>query len=300
MYAALGRLETAAANALQPLAFLAQVLFARFVSGRKQVLVLACEDGRETTGFFDQLAVLLGLLEYFEKWGGAFAGVRVDYADRGLYFDPAVGANSWEYHFQPIDPGQVSGAVERKIDVRLEDSFATRGENMPRLRAFELISAHIRVKPHVREKVEAFAIANFGQCSVIGVHYRGTDKWKEARRVPYEEVSAATRDAIRGFGTDDYRLFVASDEQAFVDYMENAFPGRVRSWETRRSRDLNGPDSEPIDARMEDNYKKGEDAVVDCILLSRCHLLIRTQSCLGLFSGYFNPSVPVTLLNQYY
>jgi hypothetical protein len=136
---------------------------------------------------------------------------------------------------------------------------------------------------------------HFGNFHVIGIHFRGTDKCGEAPRVPYEEVCAAVRTAIGVVGTEDWRLFVASDEQAFVDYMEDAFPDMVFSWETRRS-----TDGCPIDLRMEDNYKKGEDAVMDCLLLSRCHQLIRTASDLSLCSTYFNPDIPVVLLNEEY
>lgn len=88
---------------------------------------------------------------------------------------------------------------------------------------------------------------------------------------------------------------MASDEQAFVDFMASAFPGRVIAWETRRSVDL-----EPIDFRFDDNYKKGEDVVIDCLLLSRCHRLIRTSSSLSLCSSYFNPDIPVEVLNLHY
>ena len=43
--------------------------------------------------------------------------------------------------------------------------------------------------------------------------------------------------------------------------------------------------------------REGLDAVVDCLLLSRAHTLIRTASNLSLCSTLFNPSLPDRLLN---
>ena len=57
-------------------------------------------------------------------------------------------------------------------------------------------------------------------------------------------------------------------------------------------------DGRPIDVENADgNYQKGLDAVVDCLLLSRAHTLIRTASNLSLCSTLFNPSLPDRLLN---
>ena len=58
-------------------------------------------------------------------------------------------------------------------------------------------------------------------------------------------------------------------------------------------------DGRPIDVVNEDrNHKKGVDAVIDCILLSRCQVLIRTSSNLSLCSTLFAPEMPVILLNR--
>lgn len=244
-------------------------------------------------GFYAHFCAVLGLLEHSEKIGKDSAGVRINFEDRGLYYDPACGPNSWEYYFQPVDIRREPVAMERTLDFAQLRWCALRGERMQPARAFELIERYVRVKPHIQHKIDAFVGAHFAGFRVIGVHYRGTDKWTEAPRVPYAEVYAAVRTAIGTVGMDNFRLFVASDEQRFVDCMRSAFPGRVISWETRRS-----VDGSPIHYGMENIYKEGEDVVIDCLLLSRCHQLIRTSSDLSLCSTYFNPRIPVVLLNQ--
>jgi hypothetical protein len=57
-------------------------------------------------------------------------------------------------------------------------------------------------------------------------------------------------------------------------------------------------DGRPIDVVQGDNRAKGEDAVMDCLLLSRCQYLVRTASNLSLCSTLFSPDMPVMLLNR--
>ena len=84
----------------------------------------------------------------------------------------------------------------------------------------------MRVQPAVREQADAFVAAEW-RGHMIGVHYRGTDKWEDAPRVAYEQMAAVIRKAMSG--KSDSRIFLATDEAAFVDYLEKTFPrpGRV-------------------------------------------------------------------------
>ena len=75
--------------------------------------------------------------------------------------------------------------------------------------------------------------------------------------------------------------------------MRERFPGRVVCLEMHRS-----VDGTPIDVIQGDNWNKGRDAVLDCLLLSRCDVLVRTASNLSLCAGFFNPRLPVVLLNR--
>ena len=164
---------------------------------------------------------------------------------------------------------------------------------MTRNAAASIVRRHIRLKPAVNDQVNEFWRAHAGDGSVIGVHYRGTDKSAEAPRVPYAEVETVVREAIRAAGRP-CRLFLATDEQAFLDYMRDRFSGQLLHREMFRSRDGRAIDVVNADG----NHQKGEDAVVDCLLLSRTHALIRTASNLSLVAALFNPKLPETLLNQ--
>lgn len=47
-----------------------------------------------------------------------------------------------------------------------------------------------------------------------------------------------------------------------------------------------------------DRNRKGFEALVNCLLLSRCDALIRSASFLSGWSNVFNPALPVIMLNR--
>jgi len=260
---------------------------------RPEVAVLECRGGADVSGLFSEFAAVVGLLDHYERWRHLYAGVAVQFG-HGLYFDAAVGPNWWEYYFAPIDIRDRPGARARTINPHYHDLCANRVERtLPRARGAALVRRYVTLKPAVGEIAAEFSAQHWPDHFVIGVHYRGTDKSDDARRVPYEEVESVVHEAMRRAGTDRCRVYLATDEQAFVDFMRARFPAQLRYREMFRSLD-----GRPIDVVNADgNYKKGLDAVVDCLLLSQAQTLIRTASNLSLCSTLFNPQLPDLLLN---
>ena len=85
-------------------------------------------------------------------------------------------------------------------------------------------------------------------------------------------------------------------QKQFLGYMQSTFPGRVTSYSTLRS-----SNNQPIDYSSSFSpYLRGEEALIDCLLLSKGRILIRTSSNLSLWSTYFNPSLPVVELTKRY
>lgn len=81
-----------------------------------------------------------------------------------------------------------------------------------------------------------------------------------------------------------YKIFVASDEMNFFQYLNAEFPGKIFAYDNTE--------------KYRGSYSAGETALIDCVLLSRCNLLIKTSSNLSLASTYFNPEIRVIELNE--
>ena len=254
--------------------------------------VLQAGGGRNASGLFSEVASVLGFLDHFEQWRGAYDGVTIDFS-RGLYLDPAVGPDWWRYYFEPVAIGN-SSTPATPVDQAFHDLCANRVErHISRERGAALIARYITVAPRVRAIADAFAHQHWAGTSVIGVHYRGTDKSVDAPRVDYHEVEQHVRRRFREAGPG-CKVFVATDEQDFIEFMRESFHGSLTCQEMFRSKDGRAIDV----VNPEGNYLKGLHAVVDCLLLSRTHTLVRTASNLSLIASFMNVDVPVVMLNQ--
>jgi hypothetical protein len=132
---------------------------------------------------------------------------------------------------------------------------------------------------------------------MIGIHYRGTDKNSEAPRLPYEEVTKHLLESIDRLETDQYKIFVATDERAFLDYMISIFQDKV-CWIKEVQHSTNNA---PLHINGGDKrFLMGKYALMDCIILSKTNLLLRTSSNLSKVSTFFNPTLEVIELSQRY
>lgn len=98
------------------------------------------------------------------------------------------------------------------------------------------------------------------------MHYRGTDKSSEANPVSYDTVIKHIRSVMAMHRNKRIKIFVATDDARFATYIHKQFPHLVIMRNALRSDSSLG-----VHVRSDLNpYQKGEDVVIDCLLLSRC------------------------------
>lgn len=244
-------------------------------------------------GMFSVFNTVAGFLDLYEN--GDYAGLEIDFEEKGLYYDPTHGKNWWNYYCQPIKLGSSRKAKIKHYggDECGERAWHTE-KSLSRERVFELVEKYIKFSKFITNKVDKFVEKHFEGKYVIGVHYRGTDKKAEAPRVPYDGVIYLIQKRIKDIKVKNYKIFVATDEEDFLEHIKLAFPLRVAYIPAKRSKDGN-----PIHFDCSShNYEKGEQAIMDTLLLSKTHYLIRTSSNLSLWSTYLNPSLEVHLINK--
>lgn len=257
---------------------------------KKEILLL---DSDNSAGMFAVFYMVLGALEYAHE--NKLSGVRVDFGKGGLYFDPSKGKNWWEYYFKPLPIYHNKGRHYqwKQISPKEKVKLITKGTRLSKERAHYLIEKYIRIKPYIQDKVNQFVDANFKDNFVVGVHYRGTDKSSEAPRISYEKVSDEVCQQLIMHRAYNYKIYVATDEQAFLDFMIDRFGSDVIYINAIRSSDFN-----PVHLSKTNPGQLGEDALLDCLLLSRTNLLIRTSSNLSSVSYKINPLLPVISLSR--
>lgn len=243
-------------------------------------------------GMFSVFNTVLGCLDLYEEKN--YAAITVDFSDEGLYYEQAKGLNWWNYYCEPIN---VQKRPPRKTTIFEFDSSCERSFHaelhLSRERNFELISKYIKFKPYILEKIEKFCEENFEAKTLIGLHYRGTDKSSEAPKVPFEEVAHSIETYLYDHQISDYQIFVATDEQSFLDYIQANFPERVVFLPAERAKD-----DLPLHYNTKNPFQQGLETVLDCILLSKADVLFRTSSNLSLWSTFLNPKMKVVLFND--
>lgn len=272
---------------------------------------------------------------------------------RGYYLDPPRGPNWWEYFFEPFHSAEADALVEQAMAqnqlqpiLELPPRAAARAHLYtnhtfqallrPLDIAWSQMHTRIRLKPAMRAKLDAFVQDHFPSPHMVGVHYRGTDKYpnhgmKEdlhsLRHAPYAQVL----DAIAAFlarqaRPEQWGVFVASDEEDFVQQARARWP-RAASYASARSAfnssglDIGdtthcaaGNSSSVCEAYHDivrthsvhrgmkhiPPYKKGEDAVMDMWLLAKCDVMFRNTAG-GNFSSQparINPKLRLLSLQQ--
>ena len=196
-----------------------------------------------------------------------------------------------------------------------------------------------RPRPYIEQKVDVFMRQNRLQgCFLIGIHFRGSDKYEssddnEDSPVHYEyewceqmvrrEMAAAAASAA----SCDYRVLVCSDEQPFVDFMRERLPAErvVYTSAIRSSVNTGGahlashlcvsehdkrPDCvtyrnlkhQSVHRGMPEHsaHQKGEDVLIDVLLLSKCDVFLRSRGNVSNFPGYINSRMRVVDLVDAY
>lgn len=127
----------------------------------------------------------------------------------------------------------------------------------------------------------------FGDLSqALGLHFRGTDKnlasFHQTNPVTHEDFLTLVNDFIDNHEEID-TIFVASDEYSIKQTIK-------QNYREKRIIEI-GETSVWNSSEKRNTYAKGDQAVLDCLLLSKCKYLIKNQSALSGFAKVFNPKI---------
>lgn len=245
-------------------------------------------------GMFASFLMVVGLLDAYDR--KEISGVGIDLPKTELYYDGAYGPNWWYYYFLPLRVKEPLHTKPIPLSYAYSHRIAKLGQaSLSRQRCHDLIDKYIRIKSEILHDVKNFLKENIHGEKVIGIHYRGTDKFNvEADYVAPETVFDAVTKARAQLGTDNVKIFVATDDGNFLQKAIQKFGDRVIFFDFARSTNgqpihINGPIR---------GYIAGKMALLDCLMLSKCDILIRTASNLSNVSMILNPNLPIIRLNK--
>ena len=234
------------------------------------------------------------------------------------FYDPAHGPNVWEYFFDPVAgmsyaefrarQAEEGWSVHRftfdeilKHHLRDPDRIATFWSYdepkdpaawMTAKRALgrRMVSKYVRVKAAVRERADAFFRDYLQGSYLLGVHIRGTD-FAYAEPIAPELYFDAIRSHARARALDSYKIFLATDQEQFVERFRAEFGDRLVASDCLRSTSAVAPFNLPV-ARSP--YRLGEEVLIDVLLLSRSDHVLKGPSAVGEYALWFAPRLDCT------
>lgn len=234
------------------------------------------------------------------------------------FHDPNYGDNMWEQYFDAVStysPQRTKTATGRRHhqrDVRslssarmwelrnqtassvftsaygIYEQQAGRGYDVKwlkgmRERAAGIIKRHIRVKPVIATKVNAFWRGHFADSDhVLGLHIQRPQP--EATPIGLEVYAAHIDRWLMAH--PDASIFVVCEDSSFVPLLTQVYGDKlvVREARLQTSRDT----------LLEDHgehYRRGEEALIDMLLLSKSTFLLKGDADVAEFAVYFNPKL---------
>ena len=165
----------------------------------------------------------------------------------------------------------------------------------------EIIGRFVRPRPFITAKVARFFDAHMRGSEVIGVHVRGTDAvsvYRRARPLDLRRFENALWRLLQD--RPKAKVFVATDAQASLDRLAAAFGARVLAYDAVRHVGGEAAGYGPTGGTMpayvvadrETAAQKGEDAVVEYLLLGRCSYLVHNGASLATTVLLRDPDMP--------
>lgn len=243
--------------------------------------------GCQSHGFF---SIFFGVLNHL-FWCEKYRQIPVVYwGPNCLYYDPQGYngfTNAWEYYFEPVSSAKytINDVIHDQyyapdnscIEYRVWGGMSLFGY---RDQAHRIIRKYIKVKNHINSKVECFYRKNMERKKTIGIHLRGTDKYKECIPVAMEKIFKAANEYT------DCQFLIATDEENLLQLAKENLLGPVIFYPVKRSHT-------GVPVHLDENQKNkaliGEEVLIEVLLLAKCQYFIHTTSNVAAAVYFFNP-----------
>jgi len=238
------------------------------------------------------------------KYGNETLGAHnwwTDYFEESqIYFRPSNKTKD-EYILKPEEKIAIESRLLGRDDVHYPVTFGIDRETL-----HTIIQKYVRVKSSILKKVDDFQLKLMKDFYVIGIHYRGTDTVTSYPnyKIPYSQFTDTINQLLETLSPkelENFRMFVATDEKPYLDLMKERYgEDRILYWDQSpralSSNTTKGTHYTSLDSLSTTRYIRGESALIDSLLLSRCNYLIKNRSGLSNASVAFNPKLNFTLI----
>lgn len=210
-----------------------------------------------------------------------------------LYNDNASD-NAWGYYFEQVSD----------FDIKADQAYKCGHNIMPRefntrLEMNRLISKYVKVKQGIKNKVSKI-VSTLGE-KPLGVHIRTTDKHNCVNHGEPDtgypvSIELYQKHIDMNLKRNDSKVFLATDDYVVLERMRKRYSDRIIAIDCIRSTD----DKSIHHDLKGNNREKGEQVLIDCLVLSRCKHIIKGISNVALCAMFWNLDLTCDNLNSIY
>jgi len=197
--------------------------------------------------------------------------------------------NFWNYHFEqnPIAPNAVCVLNTRyeNYPLRVWNRGYARGLN-------DRAVSQLVLKKEFKQEIDQIRAQFFG-LKVLGIHIRRTDHFLEINQSGITAYFKAVERRIDKFD----KIFLATDDETVLGEFLLRYPGKVIYNAVYRSSGI-----VPVHANktIEDRYRLGKDALLDCYSLSICNRAILSPSNFSYAAFLINPNLEYEIIESWH
>lgn len=266
------------------------------------VLVTNSDDGRE--GLFSRVTSWVGAGLYAEEQG-ASGLVLTSLDPRKMYTSTGhedlcrkfLATSEHELRPNGLNRRRVTAARTFGFGEQLWNERRLRNMGLPArprkdwLEMQRLFFKYARFRPEFEQAADRFWDQNIDPAQfVIGVHWRGTDR-RQGNSFQVEDFLAVVSSLV--LQHPGARVFIASDEAAFVERCQSLFPSFTQ--ETARAQTGGAALHMASDRNPEANARA---VILDALLLSKCHVMVKGRSCVSDYALFLNPHMGCFMLDN--
>lgn len=275
--------------------YLRSVYIPMLVRKRIRTGILAINLDSDWLGLGARIVATIELLMYAEE-NGLLLEMKYGYRRRGDNY------NYYEDLFEDIAPDKRLIKKNKEISYTHVRNVFELGlkKNYNKLLNCELannlFNRHVKITGNIMTEVDHFYNYHFKGSSVLALHYRGTDKVGEAPKVELDFVYNFIVETLDTSAIKFDKLFISSDELSCIElFQQRKLPLEIIS----RDDIYRSSDGKQFHRDPSNNISViNQEALINCLLLSKCNLLIKTASILSDCCKIFNPDLPMIILNE--
>ena len=287
----------------RPILSAAQKVVDVLLSPVPKKMVVVQHDG----GFFSNFNKVINHLVCSLNCYGALA-IEVDWNIKkrnkfnNFFYGTHKDGNIWEHFFEQLSFPSRLFIMRKRTDLYRDLSIT--GSN-----AYDLYKSgdgwrqqyhaafkkYIQIKPHILQEVELTYSQYLAGKYCIGVHIRNNaikGEQPDGQMPPLEHYMAEIRRIIFS-KKEEVKIFLATDVEEYVERFKNVFGNKIVTQKEVARLQFPTNTEEGIIYLYNPNLKWGEDVLKDCLLLSKCDVLVHRVSNIATAVGYINPSIPM-------